>query len=153
MIPFSRKVILSLIVLIASSAGIASAANLEKQFGRAVAAGDIENVGTLLDQGADVNAKNKEGETPLMVAALERRLEMVKFLLDRGADINLKDNVGATALIYSAMEGSVEIMKLLLDRGADPDAKTDDGLTALSISDLKGNREAVELLHRAKAKK
>ena len=135
-----------------SFSGTASAGDFTKQFGQAVADGDVVEVVRILDRGADINTRNKEGETALMVASLEGRGEIVKLLLARGADANIMDSVGATALLYAAVGGSADIMKLLLDRGADPDAKTNDGESALSISLIKGNKAAVDVLQKAKGK-
>ncbi|KAJ5923536.1 hypothetical protein N7454_008781 [Penicillium verhagenii] len=49
-------------------------------------------ISLLLDSGAEVNAKNKNGRTALMEACLWGRLESVKILLSRGADRSLRDN-------------------------------------------------------------
>jgi len=133
--------------------GIIYAGDLDKGLAEAVAAGDIPKLRMLLDQGAEINARNKEGETTLMVAALEGRTDMVRFLIEKGADLNARDGVGATPLLYAALGGSVEAIKLLIDKGADPNAKTTDGQTALSISRVRENQAAVEFLEQALAKK
>lgn len=52
----------------------------------------------LIEQGADVNIKNKEGETALMVAVKWEDLETAKLLIDKGANVNAKDKEGKTAL-------------------------------------------------------
>ena len=85
----------------------------------AVQRGDLIEVARLLDSGADVNAKDQVGKTPLMKAAQAGSLEVVKLLLDRGADANAKDEYGNTALGMSAFAGRLEIVKLLLDVCAD----------------------------------
>jgi ankyrin repeat protein len=127
-------------------AGSASAGDLDKGFARAVAEGDIQLLKTLIDQGADVNAKNKEGETALMVASLEGRLDVAKLLVEKGADVNAKDSVGANALHYAAMGGSLDVIKYLVMKGADAQAKTEYGDTAAAISEMKGHRAAVDFL-------
>lgn len=55
----------------------------------------------LLEKGANINAKNTEGETPLMYAALQGKKDVVRFLLNRGADATVKDNNGQTAAVWA----------------------------------------------------
>lgn len=142
---FLRQFILLFLVMIVS-AGLACAADLDKGFAKAVAAGDLAMIRTLLDQGIDINAKNKEGETALMLACLEGRTEVARLFIEKGADLHAKDSVGATALLYAAVGGSLDTMKLLIDKGASIDARTDGGETALSISEMNGNKASVEFL-------
>ncbi|MBW4577616.1 MAG: ankyrin repeat domain-containing protein [Aphanothece sp. CMT-3BRIN-NPC111] len=87
---------------------------------------DLEAAKTLLQQGADSNARNPEnGLTVLMTAACHANLEMVKLLLDAGADVLTTDSkTGATPLHKACQGGSLEIATLLLDAGAFVDAVT-----------------------------
>ncbi len=60
----------------------------EKLF-EAIKSEDIAAITNLLDQGADVNARDKTyGGTPLMWACAGRKIEVIKLILDRGADVN-----------------------------------------------------------------
>ncbi len=140
-----RRVALTLAVVV-FSAGISFAGDLDKQLAKAIANGDAKKVKTILDQGVDINAKNKEGETALMIASIEGRLKILELLVARGADLNVKDESGATALLYAAMGGSLDSIKFLIKKGADPNVKTKYGDTALSISETKGNHAAVKFL-------
>jgi ankyrin repeat protein len=65
---------------------------------RAASDGNVTAVQNLLNAGADVNAREHEGETPLMYAAVAGKTEVVKLLLDRGADINAVSLNNETAL-------------------------------------------------------
>jgi ankyrin repeat protein len=88
----------------------------------AVLYGALADVRTLLDGGADPNAKNDAGATALMWAT--RDLDKTRMLLDRGAKVDAKSDDGRTALLVAAgQRGAVGVMKLLLDRGADPSIK------------------------------
>jgi hypothetical protein len=64
----------------------------------AVARGDVAQTALLLDQGAVIDARDGAGRTPLMLAVIQSRLEIVRLLLARGADPNAADNNGHTPL-------------------------------------------------------
>ena len=59
---------------------------------------NISEVKLLLDYGADVNAKNDNGETALDWTSVTGHIEPVKLLLEYGADVNVKNNYGSTPL-------------------------------------------------------
>jgi len=59
---------------------------------------DIENLKKLIDSGADVNAKNKDGDTPLHTATWKGNIEIVKLLIENGANLNIQDSNGKTPL-------------------------------------------------------
>lgn len=80
----------------------------------------------LIESGAEVNAKDDEGNTALMSAVKEGLIDGVKLLIEKGADVNLKDRGGITALSYAKAGQSYqqdktkykEIIKLLEGAGA-----------------------------------
>jgi ankyrin repeat protein len=61
-------------------------------------AGDLDVVKAVLGKGADVNAKDHDGSTPLIYAAELGHLDLLKVLLANGADVNARRNDGSTAL-------------------------------------------------------
>ena len=74
----------------------------------------------ITEKKANPNAKNKNGMTALMLAAMYNRdTEAVRVLLDAGAAVEAQNYRGNTALIFAAMDSTPEIVRLLLDRGAD----------------------------------
>jgi len=106
----------------------------------AVRKGDVAQVRTLLQRGADVNAKSPYGSTGLFFAADRGNVEMVKLLIDHGADVNTKDTFyGATALVWACEKQRVEIIRLLLSKGAK------EAGDVLSTGVEKGNKEMVSL--------
>jgi ankyrin repeat protein len=85
----------------------------------AAAYGSVQAVDLLLKAGADVNAKNALGYTPLMWSVTEPA--KATLLIEHGADVNAKSRTGRTALIIAAMQnGSDSVVQMLLAKGADP---------------------------------
>jgi len=117
-----------MIFAIAANAGLANAQNsktdgLDHQLLNAVFKGDLASVRMLLDNGADVEAKDANGSTPLVSAAEYNDLAMVKLLLEKGANVRTKDRGGETALINAARSGNSEIVGLLLQKTSDAKEK------------------------------
>ena len=83
--------------------------------GMAVATGPPELIKVLLDAGADVNAKEVRGMTPLMLALATDHAspEIVKMLLDKGADRSVKSLAGETAADWARKFGSTESARLM----------------------------------------
>ncbi len=82
----------------------------------------------LLHQGADVNARDRRGFTPLMLAKADALSE----LLRRGAQIDAQDASGQTALMHAVLQADYDKVKLLIDHGADISLCDDNGETALA---------------------
>ncbi|MFK8056003.1 MAG: ankyrin repeat domain-containing protein [Saprospiraceae bacterium] len=88
----------------------------------AIREGDLQAVQQFLDQGADVNGTYVDVSvdgvwTPLLMAASENEVAIVKLLIGRGADVNAVTN-SWTPLLEAAGEGSLETLKYLLASGA-----------------------------------
>lgn len=96
----------------------------------AIKRNDLKRVQGLLDRGADVNAADADGWTPLMWAVASGRKEAVSLLLDKGAELNARDKEDNTALIHAAM-AHPQIAEVLIARGADLNAQNKVGTTAL----------------------
>jgi ankyrin repeat protein len=94
----------------------------------------IEVTHVLLAHGADVNAQQDHGETPLYMAASWGNLEVVELLLAHGADINMPNKTGYTSLIENASSGKAEMVELLLANGAEVNARIWSGDTALQLA-------------------
>ena len=99
----------------------------------------------LLEKGAEIEAKDNDGNTPLHSASIREHLEVVKLLLEKGADVNAKSNAGQTPLHSASMDEYTEVMKLLLERGSDVNAKDHDGRTPLHEASRHGHPEAMKL--------
>ena len=84
--------------------------------------------------------------TPLIHAAENGHLEVVKLLLDKGANIDAQDNADSTALIEASIAGHKAVVKLLLEKGTKVDIKTKAGKTALQYAEEKEHKEIAQLL-------
>lgn len=97
----------------------------------AVMAGDMKAVNDYINAGKDLNVKDPiGGSSPLIVAALFNRTEIVQRLLDAGAQINLQNNDGSTALHSAAFFCRPAVVKILLEKNADKTIKNKYGQTA-----------------------
>ena len=101
----------------------------------------VTTVRLLLDSGADVEARNASGDTPLLRAAAYGQTEIFQLLVEKGAKMNVRDKHGMTPLIAAAcacavatMNGTYNILKILLQNGVDVNAKDHDGRTALMLA-------------------
>ncbi len=108
--------------------------------------GNLEVVKYLVEQGADVNAKDEDGWTVLHAVDEGGNLEVVKYLVEQGADVNAKGEWGRTALHAVAEGGNLEVLKYLVEQGADVNAKGEWGRTALYSAARRGNLEVVKYL-------
>ncbi|MGA7412046.1 MAG: ankyrin repeat domain-containing protein [Bryobacteraceae bacterium] len=112
---------------------------------RSIRAGDMSEVQNLLRQGADLNARDEHGATPLMYAAQYSTAECMKLLLDKGANPNAKNKFGATALIWGAHDAAK--VRILIASGVDVNAQANSGRTALmSAAATVGAADAVKEL-------
>ena len=100
------------------SAAVTEANTSTRQLWHIVGNGDLEQLNQLLGQGADVNAGDRTGVTPLMRAAYHGQLAMVRALIEHGADPNAKDRSGLTALMMAKHGKHDEIVEALRSLGA-----------------------------------
>lgn len=102
-------------------------------------------VSHLLSNGADINARDRAGATPLMHAIARKGNDsMVKLLILSGANINAKNNRGYTPLMIAAQTPDTEeLIRLLLLKGASVNDVAEYGLTALIIASQNGASPAV----------
>uniref|UniRef100_A0A8C0JGS5 Kinase D interacting substrate 220 n=1 Tax=Chelonoidis abingdonii TaxID=106734 RepID=A0A8C0JGS5_CHEAB len=100
----------------------------------------------LLEKCRDVDERNENGQTPLMLAAEQGNLEIVQELLKKGANCNLEDADNWTALISAAKEGYVDIVAELLNCNVNLEHRDMGGWTALMWASYKGCTKVAELL-------
>ena len=105
----------------------------------------------LVELGADKEAKDIRGDTPLHRTAQLGQVEALKALVLLGADKEAKDDDGWTPLHRAASRGQVETVKVLLQSGVDIEAKMGAGWTPLHMAAVNGHMETVKVLVEAGA--
>lgn len=119
---------------------IASGANVKGEPGglalraAATAANCLENVELLLQAGADVNAADQNGSTPLLCAAQHENAKIIEMLLNAKADPNAKTKAGETSLDLALKNRQGEIVRLLRKSGAVPLSIPDEELKAAAAN-------------------
>ena len=108
--------------------------------------GHLESVKYLIKKGANINAKNLQGTTPLHKAVFYKRNETAKYLIDQGAKINDQDSYKQTALHIAVEVEDLAMIKYLLDQGADLDIKDVQNETPLDLAKYKKNYDIIELI-------
>ena len=99
---------------------------------------NLDMIKILVENGADVNSKNKLGKTALFEAVFgysESIPEIIEYLVDKGADVNVKDNSGNTLLTDAVEHGMpYDVVKMLINYGIDVNEKNKQGYSALRIA-------------------
>ena len=118
--------------------------------------GNIETVKQHLAAGTDVNAKDKDGWTPLHNAAYKGHKEIALLVIAKGADVNATDGDGDTPLHLAGNNTATkEIAELLIAKGADvnamnlsPPGREIGGMTPLDMAILGNRNEIADLLRK-----
>src|SRR4030042_3230474 len=117
-----KRILFSIVCISIISTAFAdpNAPDINTQLIQAAKGGNLAEVQTLLDNGADINAKRStDGVTALMWAALKGHKEIVKLLMEKGADVNAISDDGLTALGAAKSQRHTDIIRLI-DKKAIP---------------------------------
>lgn len=135
------------LILMALTATLAAAEPSAEQIDQLVDAawfGKMNPLRQLLNAGVGPNVKDRQGQTPLDLAAGSRQLEAVRVLLQHGADPNLRGRTSQSALAEACWDGETEIARLLLEAGAEPSPP--DRISPVYAAVLSGNLKTLQLL-------
>lgn len=101
---------------------------------------------TLISKGANKEAKNANGETPLFSACKNENPETIALLAKKGCKINARDNLGSTPLHVAVRWGNTGDAEQLINLGANIDAQNVSGKTPLAEAVLGGKPEIAKML-------
>jgi ankyrin repeat protein len=128
------KKLIVLVALIQTAAGSSYAQT--RNFFELVQSGTPQTIQIALDKGADVNARDKEGSTPLMMATMHNEnTAVITTLLKAGADLNTRNKYGTTALMVAAGRNqNPGVITILLKASANAKAKDSERKTAFDYA-------------------
>jgi len=130
-----------------------SAQALPQSLHSAIAKGDYSNALKMIEQGADIEAKDPgAGASALHYAVMKGEMPMVGLLVQRGADVNSRTKTGTTPLHTAVLYGRYEAVEYLMDKGADINARSASGATPLSLADAANLKSIGRLLRGRGAK-
>ena len=122
------------------------AAPADTRLVEALARHDLRAARTLLEQGADAEARAADGASALQWAAHWNDAELVGLLLKAGADANAADDHGVTALSLACENIGIRVAETLVKAGASPNVARTSGMTPLFDAIDVGSLELVTLL-------
>jgi uncharacterized protein len=143
----ARCTIVVVLAALAACIGNVVRAGPSAEVADAAMRGDSDQVLSLLEHGADVNAAQGDGMTALHWAATNQDVEVARSLIYAGANVRAATRLSAvTPLWLAAQSGDAVMVYMLLDNKAEADAANSDGVTPLMIASASGNPDAVHIL-------
>jgi serine/threonine-protein phosphatase 6 regulatory ankyrin repeat subunit B len=105
--------------------------------------GHVVIVRLLLDNGFDIDVKDKHGSTPLELAVRGGHMTVIRLLLENGSNIHSKNKDQWTVLHQATFRGNEEVVQMLLDKGSHSDihTKTSRGCTPLTLAKIGGHQD------------
>ncbi|TRX71629.1 ankyrin repeat domain-containing protein [Carboxylicivirga sp. M1479] len=109
--------------------------------------GNIGPVEEAIKQGVDIEVRDQNNYTALMLAAYNGHHHIIKLLLDKGAQIDAKENLNRTALMFASTGPFVQAVELLIQSGAEVNAfDNHENWTPVMFAAGEGQLEVVKLL-------
>ena len=119
---------------------------MDERLHAAATTGDLAAISAALADGADVDARDATGRTPLMAATHARQAEAFQALLDADANVDLQDDRLDNPFLYAGAEGLLDILRLANEAGADPAITNRYGGVAVIPASERGHVEVVRYL-------
>jgi len=118
----------------------------------AVRYGTFDQMESSIKAKANINVRDFNGMTPLMIASSNGFAEMVEYLLKHKANINTTTQDKTTALMFASVNGNTAIVQLLIAYGANVNLKGTMGMSAYDMAKLNNHTEVMFFLKTAGAK-
>ncbi|KAE8573437.1 Putative ankyrin 2, isoform AA [Halyomorpha halys] len=112
----------------------------------AIEIGNIKGINELLERGAKVNSRGKDGSTPLHIAARKGYANIVNLLLEDNAKLDIRDKDSNAPIHLAVSNGHLNVVRALLDNGALINSRGGGGLTPLHIAVMAGHQNIIILL-------
>lgn len=110
---------------------------------QAVSDGDLDSVKKIVEAYPEaVNSSDDKGNTPLHIAVLEAKVDILQYLITNGADINAKNRQSMSPLYYACLEKKTDVVQMLVQHGADVNTQP----SALLRIAMNGDRDLVQIL-------
>ena len=120
-----KKILLIFIIVLFNIAHLYSQ-TIEEDFLFYTLIGDAKKVLYYINkEKVDINLKNEDGLTPLMLSIMANQNEITEILIRKGANLELKDNEGKTALLWAISKDNIEAVRMLIDAWVDFDIKSE----------------------------
>lgn len=110
--------------------------------------GNLDALIEALSTGAQINLeeKNNQGYTPLMLAIYNQQFEFAKSLIAVGVSIHEEDPAGNTVLMITSYKGNVDVLNLLLEKGANLETMNAAGMQAYDWAKAFNRTDILEVL-------
>jgi ankyrin repeat protein len=145
-----KPLFLILVISMSSAQTAKSTTPLQADFLAAASAGDSATIQTMLSKSVDLEFRDANGRTALLLATRHKAINVARILIEAGADVNAMDKITDSPYLYAGAEGPIEILRMTLEHGADLTSVNRYGGTALVPAAHHGHIEIVrELLKTA----
>merc|ERR1711907_95293 len=126
--------------------------SLEHQLLLSATKGNVDEIRLIMSQDVDLNAKSKDGKTPLHLAVHSGATEAAALLVHMGANPNVTDKEKRTPLHIACLNNHREIARCLVEEGgADSDRKDQGMKVPMHLACINGHSKMVDLLVQCKA--
>ena len=120
--------------------------NIAEKFFQAIDQKDHASIQTLIQEGFDIDTKERFGKTALIHTVQKNNCEMLLVLIKYKASLNMKDLTGNTPLMIAVREGHNDAARILCDAGADLSPTNHTGKSALQIARDFNRQDLIKLI-------
>ncbi|MDW3778428.1 ankyrin repeat domain-containing protein [Kluyvera cryocrescens] len=120
--------------------------NLIADYLLAAQQGELTKLKSCLRQVVDINACNRQGQTAITLASLNKKYDCVAALIDAGADINKQDQTCLNPFLISCLNNDLTLLRLILPARPDLNCLTRFGGVGLTPACEKGHLDIVKEL-------